>query len=299
MTTLLFLFILTFVIVTIIVSFSVSRKRCNLRDYESKIKPFEKDNNEPLLEDNVEEKDTNKNENSVDELVLGSQWYMGLLYHMEEALEESKMEKERASCNPEVAIFSKKYYEEINKLNHEKIYDFCFIGSLKSNFEARKWVVDFAKKFFTEKSIFINTDSENTFGNIGVFDYSHVNFWFCPKEKEDNQSKKVQYRVVEENKEYFEKMCKSKFVLCPAGDAPWSFRFYEVLMCESVPVVESWHHTYRTKEESTIKYKYLLNTSFDDKNLFDIFPYEDYVKENTKIFKHHHLNPFLTKPALL
>lgn len=47
-------------------------------------------------------------------------------------------------------------------------------------------------------------------------------------------------------------MCQSKFVLCPADDAPWSFRFYEVLMCKSILIVESWHHTYRTKEEANI-----------------------------------------------
>ena len=55
---------------------------------------------------------------------------------------------------------------------------------------------------------------------------------------------------LEDNLYYFETMCKSKYCLCPAGDAPWSFRFYEVLMCKSIPIVASWHHTYRTKEES-------------------------------------------------
>jgi len=54
-----------------------------------------------------------------------------------------------------------------------------------------------------------------------------------------NQSKQVQYRVVKENMYYFEKMCQSKFILCPAGDEPWSFRFYETLMCKSIPIVES------------------------------------------------------------
>ena len=38
---------------------------------------------------------------------------------------------------------------------------------------------------------------------------------------------------VDNNKFYFETMTQSKFVLCPAGDAPWSFRFYETIMCHS------------------------------------------------------------------
>ena len=101
----------------------------------------------------------------------------------------------------------------------------------------------------------------------------------------DNQSKKVQFRVVKENINYFEKMCKSKFVLCPAGDAPWSFRFYEVLMCKSIPMVESWHHTYRTKEEATINYKYVLYPNFKTTNCKGI------VLENTRIFERYHLLP--------
>ncbi len=82
-------------------------------------------------------------------------------------------------------------------------------------------------------------------------------------------------------------MYQSKFVLCPAGDAPWSFRFYEVLMCKSIPIVESWHHTYRTKEEANIKYKYILYQ--DIENVKNDINYDDYVFENTKIFENYHL----------
>ena len=86
-------------------------------------------------------------------------------------------------------------------------------------------------------------------------------------------------------------MCKSKYVLCPAGDTEWSFRFYETLMCKSLPIVISWHHTYRTKEEANIKYKYLLVETFEQeetKKLSD----EDYnilVSENAKIFQTFHM----------
>jgi hypothetical protein len=111
-----------------------------------------------------------------------------------------------------------------------------------------------------------------------------MNIGFNPKIMPNNQSKKVQYRVIKENIEYFEKMCQSKFVLCPAGDAPWSFRFYEVLMCKSIPIVKSWHHTYRTKEEANIKYKYILY-----KNIEKEIEYGEYVDGNTEIFKKYHL----------
>lgn len=34
-------------------------------------------------------------------------------------------------------------------------------------------------------------------------------------------------------------MCKSKFTLTPTGDCPWSYRFFEAIMCMSIPVVET------------------------------------------------------------
>jgi len=218
-------------------------------------------------------------------LELGwAQFYWGLKYHMEDALEEKLLDSSLASWNPPIAIFSNKYYNEINSLNHEKIHDFCFIGSINSCYERRKWVIDFAKNNFTSNSIFINTDYNSDWELLGDFDYSNKNLGFCPKNENDSQSRKVQFRIVNENVFYFEKMCQSKFVLCPAGDSSWSFRFYEILMCKSIPLVESWHHTYRTKEESEINYKYVLYQNIENDILYD-----DYVNENTKLFEKHHM----------
>lgn len=223
--------------------------------------------------------------NNIKELNLGwCQGYMALKYHMEEALIENKQNPDIASHCPPITLFSKKYYNEINDLNHEKIHNFCFIGSINSNYKARHWVIDFAKKYFTSDSIFINTDNDQKWVSLGDYDYSNENLGFNPKNEKDSQSKKTQYRIVKENIYYFGKMCQSKFVLCPAGDAPWSFRFYEVLMCKSIPIVESFHHTYRTKEEANIKYKYILHTDIEKD-----FSYDDYVNENTTIFSKYHL----------
>ena len=217
-------------------------------------------------------------------LELGwSQGYMALAYHMVEALQEKGIHQV-VSWSPPIAIFSRKYYNEICELNHNKIHDFCFIGSIDSNYETRKWVIDFAKKYFTDNSIFINTDNNPNWELLGSFDYSNKIVGYCPKKMPDNQSKQVQYRIVKENLGYFETMCKSKYCLCPAGDAPWSFRFYETLMCKSIPIVESWHHTYRTKQEASIKYKYVLYQ--DIENTID---YDDYVDENIRIFENYHL----------
>ena len=48
-----------------------------------------------------------------------SQGYMALQYHMEEALIEKNLQNIKASSVPTLAIFSKKYYDDINELNHE------------------------------------------------------------------------------------------------------------------------------------------------------------------------------------
>lgn len=222
--------------------------------------------------------------------LAGRQGYMGLFYHMEEALIEGKLNRAAAICDPPIALFSKKYYNDFSQLNYDKIYDYCFIGSINSCSERRQWVIEFAKKYFTNNSIFINTDNNPRWQSLGPFDYSNKGIGFCPKSKPNNQSKSVQYRIVHENIKYFQKMSRSKYCLCPAGDSSWSFRFYEVLMCKSIPIVESWHHTYRTKQEATLNYKYILYQNIED-TIRDI-NYEEYVNENTKLFQEYHILNF-------
>ena len=109
------------------------------------------------------------------------QGYMGLQYHMEDALIEKHLDLSLASWCPPIAIFSEKYYNEINELNHEKKYDFCFIGSINSSVNNRKWVIDFAKKHFTNNSIFVNTDNNPNWILLGVYDYSNKKLGFVLK----------------------------------------------------------------------------------------------------------------------
>lgn len=219
------------------------------------------------------------------------QGYMGLQYHYEDALIEKDRSIDSATSNPPIAIFSHKYVDSISKLDSDKIYDFCFIGSINSCPERREWVVDFVRKNFTSNSVFVNTDNISNWTLLGPFDYTTKKLGYCPKDQADNQSRRVQYRIIEDNLFYFKTMKQSKFVLCPAGDAPWSFRFYEVLMCNSMPIVESWHHTYRTVEEASIKYNYVLYNDNDtiNKLLTDNSTYTSLIDVNTGIFKKYHM----------
>ena len=40
------------------------------------------------------------------------------------------------------------------------------------------------------------------------------------------------------DKEYFDLLARSRFVLCPSGDYVWSYRFFETILCGAIPVVE-------------------------------------------------------------
>jgi len=232
------------------------------------------------------------------ELDLGPmQHYNCLKYHYEEAIEEIEQNvqtfKQLTSINPPVAKFSRSYYQSILNLNPdgEKIYDFCFIGSIESNHTTRQWVIDFAKEHFTIDSVFVCTDPEHQ--SLGPFDKTNdplFKGWYNPKRNHDNGSKQVQYRVVSENEMYFKTMSQSKYILCPAGDSSWSFRFYETLMCKSTPIVESWHHTYRTVEESKIGYRYINASLFKNSTNTN---YNQIVLSNTKLFEKHNIINFI------
>jgi hypothetical protein len=148
------------------------------------------------------------------------------------------------------------------------------------------WVIDFAKKYFTSNSVFLNTDNHANWQSLGDFDYSNKNLGFCGGKQKDRNSRRCTYREVHENLFYFKSMCQSKYILCPAGDTEWSFRFYETLMCKSIPIVMNWHHTYRTAAESNIKYKYVLLKDVDKIGSID---YDEYVNENNRLFKQYHM----------
>ena len=187
------------------------------------------------------------------------QGYMGLKYHAEDAFFEKGITRV-CSPAPPYTLFAINYINKIKSLDHTKIYDYCFIGSINNSSSInRRWVIEFASTYFTENSIFINTDNSKDWKSLGVFDKTLTDTpRFNPRTHPSNQSRSAQWRDVSENQYYFETMCKSKFCLCPAGDASWSFRFYEALMCETIPIVTSWHHTYRTREEASIPYRYYL-----------------------------------------
>ena len=80
---------------------------------------------------------------------------------------------------------------------------------------------------------------------------------------------------------YFEKMCNSMFCLCPGGDMMYSMKFYEAIMCRTIPIVNHIESTYRSPMEAMIDYKYYI--------IGDIIEYrEDWVEHNYKLFIKYH-----------
>ncbi|MCC8358459.1 exostosin domain-containing protein [Salinimicrobium sediminilitoris] len=40
------------------------------------------------------------------------------------------------------------------------------------------------------------------------------------------------------DREYYDNLCQSQFVLCPSGDFIWTYRFFEAILCGAIPVIE-------------------------------------------------------------
>ena len=76
--------------------------------------------------------------------------------------------------------------------------------------------------------------------------------------------------------DYYTNMSKSKFTLCPVGDCPWSYRFFEAIMCKSIPIIGD-------TENDILSCGYFFYRK-SDKHIYDeekiIFNYYKFIKEN-------------------
>lgn len=96
-------------------------------------------------------------------------------------------------------LYLKNYISELNKT---KSIDYNFIGTIT---DKRNWI------------------------------YKYKNNNSIIKESSKGRDPKQKYNI---DSEYYSVLSKSKFTLAPTGDCPWSYRFFEAIMCMSIPVVE-------------------------------------------------------------
>jgi len=177
------------------------------------------------------------------------------------------------------ALYPQRFYKTVEKLDHKKTINFCFIGAYKidnKTVENRKWILDFIRNNFTDSSYLQFTDkkTKENYQSMGNFDYTLRRSGFVPKE----HPIKMRNRFDEH---YFKQLSKSQFTLCPAGDAMWSMRFYEALMCKSIPIVNNANEIGRSRAESELDYKYYLTS---EQPVYR----EDWVEYNYEIFLKYH-----------
>lgn len=182
---------------------------------------------------------------------------------------------------PVISLFPKYFIEKIEKIWFEKKYDFNFRWALYIDLPTRinrKWILDFARNNFGDKSFFQITDKKSKwcFFNkrhkiLWSYDHTFTKKGLVPKEG------KATGEVIFDN-EYFTYMCRSEFTLCPAWDCPWSMRFFEAILCKSIPILKRPEHAGRNELERNIGYKYYLYNS-------PSFEYrQGWVEENYKLF---------------
>lgn len=215
------------------------------------------------------------------------QGYWCIPYHLRDAFKEKTGVEANISdfpWDPPKMIFSRRYLNTLKNLNKEKIHDFCFIGAFNNPGIHRKWVIEFAKKYFTGNSVFINTDHPADWVSLGPWDYTGKIKGYNPMSQPDKSKYYIQY---EDQPFYFQTMSNSKFGLVPRGDSSWTFRIYETLACGLIPIVESWHHLYRTEEESKIDFEYILVDFEKDSSQF-VYD-KNAILYNYSLFEKHFL----------
>lgn len=161
----------------------------------------------------------------------------------------------------DICLYPRSFVDRVAGLDRSKSIDFNFRGALRIDpvtRDNRKWVGEFAIRNFTDRSYFQATDkrskSKRLFGGtkfekLGEFDFTFERDGFVPKEhrREDRAFF---------DEEYFSILSRSEFTLCPAGDAPWSMRFFEAILAGSIPVVENSVHSGRNPVERGIGYQF-------------------------------------------
>jgi hypothetical protein len=196
----------------------------------------------------------------------------------QEAYREIGIDRDIWDLDCEAAIFPRSLYEPVSRMDQTKIYDICFVGAYKVDERTtrrRHWLIHYVRRNFTDRSYLQFTDSKTKkdYVPLGPFDFTLSRSGFVPKEVP-----RAERNVFDAH--YYQVLCHSQFALCPAGDRRWSMRFYEALMCKSIPVLRSRTH-HRSIREAVRGYK---TYSARDELVYR----QDWVDHNYKLFQKHH-----------
>jgi hypothetical protein len=148
-------------------------------------------------------------------------------------------------------LYPRSYVDAVNAMPGDKTYDYCFVGGLyrPETYPNREWILDFARHRFTDRSYLLVTDGEDGHERLGAYDRTGLERdVFVPKLAPPDERAFF-------HDHFFRVLRHSQFTLCPAGDVPWSMRFFEAIMCKSIPIVSDPAHVGRNELERAIGYQ--------------------------------------------
>ncbi len=67
--------------------------------------------------------------------------------------------------------------------------------------------------------------------------------------------------------EYFKKMARSNFILCPNGAFTWTYRFFESVIFKAIPIIEDYTHHYDGYHYYTIDDEFIYDENMVNNNL--------------------------------
>ncbi|KAK7241564.1 potassium channel, partial [Aureococcus anophagefferens] len=154
----------------------------------------------------------------------------------------------------------------------------------------RVWLGPFVDAFFTAESVLVDTSITDaaTYVSRGAFDKTSSAAGFRPMSFSGVNASSCKRATCDPA--YYEKLARSRFTLAPAGDMPWSLRFFEAIMAGSVPILSSKEHAGRNRAEKTLGYKYLLVSEYvaRRKRFPGAAPYcAEWADHNLAIFLEH------------
>jgi Exostosin family len=192
----------------------------------------------------------------------------------EEGLECPAIDERLAEVN---LLFPRSFVDAVNAMSGVKTHDYCFMGSLyrPETFRHRDWILDFAKERFTDRSYLLLSEAPPEHEHLGSFDHTgESDGVFVPKEAPWGRERAYF------NPAFFQMLRSSEFAPCPAGDRPWSMRFFEAVMCRSIPIVSDRRHVGRNERERSIGYHVFLP---EDEHVYD----PAIAEENYRLFLRH------------
>jgi len=172
-----------------------------------------------------------------------------------------------------------------------KKIDFIFAGQVEkkglNHYEKnRSWILKYIKDNFTKNSYLEITKAKDTNHKPGTL-FNQIKNQL--KDKPYNYTNYEDIKKTEVNgfshiadQEYINKLSMSKFCLCPAGDSPWSIRFYEAIALKSIPILEKKEHAFFHTATEGSDYKFYLSSQ---KPVY----IEEWADHNFKLFQKENL----------